>query len=398
MRSDSQRANALEVPGVQLCWASFVVLMLIATPLSAQTPCDYQTVYGYGSSNTPIRTDSNHIETYGQSWTSGDVLGLWTPYVEVWQQQNGSSITSGAIYDNYPNATAQGSWTSTLNSVGPGAFRDHSDHWFEPDASCASDWSTLHLGFTTGSELSISRPAIIGPTPAPPVPAFWWLGSGVLSDGDYYAQAAWVGSPNGASGTPTWSVSTQVGGGTIALSCYVCTSTTATSTAPSNGCVYDITVYLDYGGFYSDPFYVAIVQPSSFSLVSGFPTHDADGDGFVSKYNWNLTDTCGISDPGLSGTEVFGSRDNSDYPLNNWNMATPTAIVNNPLSVFEDQIGIKNCNGGCSPVWTNPQSTLSLVKVYHFPWFAYVGSSSSGVGLMILSNTTQFYLDHGLHN
>lgn len=78
------------------------------------------------------------------------------------------------------------------------------------------------------------------------VNAFWWLGSGILSDGGYYAQAAWTANANGATGTPTWHVNTVVGGGNVSLSCGTCANTEATSTAPSNGCVYDISVYVTY--------------------------------------------------------------------------------------------------------------------------------------------------------
>lgn len=378
-------------------WGCLLALALFALPRGhAQTSCDYETVTGYGSSNAPIRIDSNHVETYGQSWTSGDVLSLWTPYEETWQQLNGSNITDGAVYDNYPNQTAWGEWTNTLDTAGPGAYGDHSYHWFVPDASCW-DESTFYLGYTTGSTLAISRPAISGPSNTVPVSAFWWLGQGVLSDGAYYAQAAWVAQANGASGSPSWSVSTQANGGSVSLSCSPCGSTVATSTSPSSGCVYDITVKLNYGGFESDPFYVAIIQPLTFTLVNGYPINSVYGDGFKSVYQWNLTDTCGSSDPGLSGTEVFGQR--QDDTANNWAMAQPAPpIQNDPSSIFQDEIAIQNCGGGCNPVWTNPQAPLSGVTVYHFPWSGYVGSTASGRGLNILTNTTQFYLDHGAHN
>src|ERR1700693_728119 len=96
---------------------------------------------------------------------------------------------------------------------------------------------------------AVGQPTISG------VNAFWWLGSGVLSDGNgcstnsspcYYAQASWTANPNGASGTPTWYVNTVSGGGNVSLSCTTCSSTVATSTAPSNGCVYDVSVYVHY--------------------------------------------------------------------------------------------------------------------------------------------------------
>jgi hypothetical protein len=50
------------------------------------------------------------------------------------------------------------------------------------------------------------------------VSAFWYLGSGINSDGGYYAQAQLTANPNGASGAITWRVATT-GAGTVTLDC-----------------------------------------------------------------------------------------------------------------------------------------------------------------------------------
>jgi hypothetical protein len=319
---------------------------------------------------------------------------MWTPYDESWQQLNGSNITVGGIGYNNPGSTASAAWTSVLDSKGPGSYRDYSYHWFVPSPSCTG-WSTDYLGYTTGTTLTITRPTISG------VNAFWWLGTGILSDRGYYAQSALTANANGASGSPTWSVQTVSGGGSVSLSCSVCTSNTATSTAPSHDCNNDVTVYASYGGFNSDPFKVTIVVPSTLTLVSSsYPKDQANGDGFVSTYQWGLTDTCHNRDYGLDGNEVLGAWVDDYFKStgihNNWRKPPPWQSYN-PDYIWQDQIGISNCGGGCNPKWSNPQPTLSTVKVMSAPFSFYIGTQTFGSGEKLMSNTTQFYLDHGRH-
>jgi hypothetical protein len=241
-----------------------------------------------------------------------------------------------------------------------------------------------------------AQPTITG------VNAFWWLGSGILSDGGtcsgqtgpcYYAQAAWTANANGATGTPTWHVGTVAGGGSVNLSCYTCANTTATSTAPSNGCTYDITVYVTYpDGSQSANFYVSIVTPKNTTLLSGYPTDAAWNTGFVSTTGWNLTDTCGYSDAGLDGNETFGTWTNDT--ANNWSLPTATATYN-ASSNWYDQLG---AYGFTTPPPENPQSPLTNVKVMHdYPWNLWVGSQTFGSGVSVRADTQQFYQDHGRH-
>jgi hypothetical protein len=77
---------------------------------------------------------------------------------------------------------------------------------------------------------------------------------GVLADEGYYAQSGLTASAMGASGTPSWSASTVTGGGAVSMSCNPCSYNVVTSTAPSNGCVADVAVRANYGGFNSAPF------------------------------------------------------------------------------------------------------------------------------------------------
>jgi hypothetical protein len=239
------------------------------------------------------------------------------------------------------------------------------------------------------------------------VNAFWWLGSGITDDGSgcpssspcYYAQAAWTAHANGATGTPTWHVNTVAGGGNVSLSCTFCSSTTATSTAPSNGCVYDVKVYVTYpDGNESSPtgFEVSIVKPKTLTLEAGYPT-DADspfGTGYESATAWNLTDSCGYSDAGLDVNEVFGTFTN-DYSGANWTQPTPS-YANEPTSTVTDYM-IATYAAGQVPPAEDPQTPLGSTKVRHNPRTIYVGSITFGSGVAVLTDTQQNYQDHGRH-
>jgi len=227
------------------------------------------------------------------------------------------------------------------------------------------------------------------------VNSFWWLG-GLLSDGNYYAQAAWTANANGASGTPTWHTLPIYGGGNVSFSCMTCSSTTATSTAPSNGCYYDLTVYVTYpDGSQSTNFNVAIITPSTTTLLSGYPQDEGwfAPYGYQSVTSWNLTDTCGSSDAGLDGHEAFGSF-SDDYAGNSWGHPTPNGLYNS-TSHWADTIGNAY---EVTPPSIVPQSPLGSTAIFHSPWSLWVGSQALGsFGVSVRSDTAQVYQDHGRH-
>jgi hypothetical protein len=237
------------------------------------------------------------------------------------------------------------------------------------------------------------------------VNAFWWLGSGILYDGGgcltipqgacYYAQSTLTSNANGAPGTPTWSVYRGAPGGNVSLSCTTCTSTVATATAPSYGCTADVTIYVSYGGYYSAPFNLTIVTPSTFTVQSGYPTDSADtSHGYISNYVWNLTDSCGYSDPSLDGHETFGTF-YTDYTGTDWPFPTAQSHTYRPDSLWYDAI---NAFGQNIPLSEAPQSPLTSTKVLHdTPWSYLVGTQTQGSGVVVQTDTQQFYQDHGRH-
>jgi hypothetical protein len=375
--------------------SSQIVLVALAWPAAVRGQCA-ATIYG--GADDPVRVDSNHVMTEGQTWTS-DEYGYWTPYVEAWQEfmapgaSSGGPITDGEVADADPGDTAWVELTTILNAQGPGTYWDYGFHWAVANQDYCPGWYDEGF-YYDGPGLTISRPTIAG------IPAFWWLGSGVLSDHGYYAQSALTANPNGASGTPSWSVQMLETGG-VTLQCNVCTDNVATSTSFSCGCYPDVTIWATYGGFESEPFNVTIVKPSTLTLDAGYPQDSNDQDGYLSLYQWSLTDSCGYQDAGLDGNEVFGAWTddyfNSTGTHNNWGLPT-AAQAYSPTNLWTDKIWVEPCANG-KPKCTNPQKpTLSTVAVRHnTPWTFYIGTQTFGSGVPVESDTQQNYLDHGRH-
>ena len=332
-----------------------------------------------------IRTGGNQVFSFAQSYVTGDYATTWTVYAAAQITLDGSALHSGSDTRDSGN-TASVSWNDALSTTGPGTFAEADQHRFTNTCG-ANNYFTFN-----DRNLTVTTPTISGAS------AFWWLGSGILADHDYYAQAAWTANPNGAPGTPTWTVSTVSGGGSVSFSCTSCTNTTATSTAPSSGCVYDVVVHASYDGFNSDDFSVAIIKPSTFTLQSGYPVDAAASGGFLTTYAWALTDTCGSPDAGLDGNEQFGTWTddyfNSTGTHNDW--PTPSATNGySPTNIWRDQIGLSY---GSTPPSLAPQSPLTTVTVMHdTPWTAFIGSQTFGSGLAVYADTQQFYQDHGRH-
>lgn len=231
------------------------------------------------------------------------------------------------------------------------------------------------------------------------VNAFWYLGQGILADGGqcsgytgpcYYAQSQLTSNPNGAPGTPQWSI-VQNGQGQVTLSCYTCANPVATAVSPSSGCLPDIHIYVSYGGYSSASFDVTIVAPSYTNLLSGYPQHGNLGTGYSSVYYWNLVDSCGYSDSGIDANEKFGAF--SPDTGNDWTYPTQYSVYMTG-SIVGDQIA----HIGGTPSAQNPQTPLSTTKIRHdYPWALRVGSQTFGSGTPVRADTQQWWLDHGTH-
>ncbi|HLG97913.1 MAG TPA: hypothetical protein VKX49_16485 [Bryobacteraceae bacterium] len=197
--------------------------------------------------------------------------------------------------------------------------------------------------------------------------AFWWLGSGILADGGtcsgqtgpcYYAQSQLTSDPNGAPGSPSWTV-VQNSQGKISLSCYDCANPVATAQSTSSGCLSDIQVYVSYGGYSSAPFNVTIVAPSYTNLQSGYPQTNPWYLGYLTQYVWSVVDSCGNLDGGIDANEKFGTFVNDIS--NNWIYPSSGGIYMTTY-LIGDEIG----HSGGSPAAQPPGNGTTLVR-HNYP-------------------------------
>jgi hypothetical protein len=154
--------------------------------------------------------------------------------------------------------------------------------YFSPTRIFPAALGLLLLTVLANSAFAQFTPTISGAN------AFWYLGQGILSDGGacssghtgpcYYAQSQLTSNPNGAPGTPQWTV-VQNSQGQVTLSCYTCANPIATAVSPSSACIPDIHIFVSYGGFTSASFDVTIVAPS-FPNQFGDPQHGNLGTGY----------------------------------------------------------------------------------------------------------------------
>jgi hypothetical protein len=237
--------------------------------------------------------------------------------------------------------------------------------------------------------------------------AFWYLGPGILSNGGscsgqsgfcYWAQSQLTANPNGAPGTPSWTV-VQPGAGKISLSCNNCANPVATAMSPSSGCAPDIHVYVSYGPYTSAAFDITIVAPNSTILQSGYPQHSgwfpAGTVGYQSVYTWAIVDSCNNLDGGIDANESLGTL-TKDQINTDWLRGSPNGAY---LSSYLVGDIVAMAGSGLTPSPQIPQSPLGTHKVMNdYPWTIRVGSQSIGSGTLVRLDRQQWWQDHGTHD
>jgi hypothetical protein len=367
------------------------ILLSAAVSLSAQICYDSSTVLN--TSENVVRSASNQIWSFAQSWVTGDYATTWTASVSATTTVNGSQTHSGQDSQSSGNvATVQ--WYDTPSTLGSGTYAEADTHTF-------SDTCGDHGGpYNYNPSRIVSRPTVTGANGA------WFLGGGADAANGYYNQAALTGNPNCNAGdtcnnTPYWSVT--VNSTKVSLSCSVCTNNTATASVPSDS-VGDIQIYMDIGGFAAAAFSFTVNTPGSLDSA-GAPYDTTYNDGYYSAIYYNTLDEFGNQMPSISLNEQFssptcGSPISNFCPdqANNWNKPTPYGLsAYNLAGYWYDQIYFSSCIG-CTPAYSGPQTPRSASMVDHSNQTWRVGSSSVGSGVEVQYDTFQRYVDHGRHN
>jgi hypothetical protein len=372
----------------------FPIILLGAASLPAQVCSDSTTVLH--TSENVVRSASNQVWSFAQSWVTGDYATTWTASVSATTTFNGSQTHSGGASQSGGNiATVQ--WYDAPSTYGSGTYAEADTHTFSN--TCGGSGGPYNYS----PSLSVAQPSITG------VSGVWYLGGGSDSTNGYYNQAALTGNPNCNSGdtcsnTPAWSVTANAS--KVTLTCSVCTNQTVTGSVPSDA-VGDIQISMNIGGFAAPAFSFTVDTPAS--LDSAMAPYDTDYyDGFYSAIYYNTLDEFGNLMSSISLNEQFSSPGCSSPvsnfcpdQTNNWNKPTAYGLSGYAGSYRFDQIYLYSCSSGTgtTPPCTGPQSpSLSTSTVDHSTQTWSVGSSSVGSGVQVQYDTFQRYVDHGRHN
>jgi hypothetical protein len=191
----------------------------------------------------------------------------------------------------------------------------------------------------------------------------------------------------------------------VSLSCYTCSTTTATAIYPSHGCTFDVGLSVTYpDGSQSPVLNIIVNTPKNTVLQAGYPFSNAWYPppglvGYYTEYPWDIYDLCSEVLSGLEVNETFGTW-SLTYPGSTWSSALYHATAGyNANSTFMDTLGTAATNGALNPNPQIPQMTPGSVSViYDYPWQLYVGSQTFGQGTAVHADTQEFWRDHGTHS
>ena len=108
---------------------------------------------------------------------TGADASYWDPSLTDYVQLNGSNL--GSYSYGGPFAGVYNTFTTPLNTYGPGTYRDFSEH-SASSGTCYPGY--LAPGNTTGNGLTIQQPTISG------LNGVWYLGGPLSANDGYFAR------------------------------------------------------------------------------------------------------------------------------------------------------------------------------------------------------------------
>jgi hypothetical protein len=138
-------------------------------------------------------------------------------------------------------------------------------------------------------------------------------------------------------------------------------------------------------------------------LIPGKTTDSARDAGFESRFEYTLKDNFGDPVPYLDYNEDFGSElwdSESAKKTSTFPPRKKGSGITDGAAILDDTFSIAATREEAAkvvPPITNPHSPLSKTKIFHFWQKWYAGSFGTGMGVLVQTNTGQFYPDHGRH-
>jgi hypothetical protein len=138
-------------------------------------------------------------------------------------------------------------------------------------------------------------------------------------------------------------------------------------------------------------------------LIPAKTTDSAKDAGFESRFEYTLKDNFGDPVPYLDYNEDFGAEvwdSASAKKTMTFPPRTKGSGLTDGAAILSDNfrmIASREEAAKVVPPITNPQSPLSKTKILHFWQKWYAGSFGTGMGVLVQTNTGQFYTDHGRH-
>jgi len=225
------------------------------------------------------------------------------------------------------------------------------------------------------------KPLISGPS------TLWWF-HGETPAG-YATQITLTTSCSGTS----WQWNVTSGSGKVTLGANGGCSITVTSTA-SSGTEGDVAITATVAGITSDAYHLTVRAP--YDLQQGTVTHQSDATfAYVTNLNYTMRDQFGTQLPsGVPVNEQWNTGVVADYSGMDWRRGNATGFSPSVAS-FADIIQGETSSRTPTPI--APSSPLGTTAVYHWGQDWFIGSTSSGSGRRVQSDTLQKYTDHASH-
>ena len=362
-----------------------------------------------------VRVANNTVRLYAESWLANppgyqfDYRGYFVPHVSFQLFRNGSPLpmvpasnpsTASALY----NGRARVVQEYTLQSTGPGIYRVDSTHWAR--SSYCESFGSEPIYHNRSHQLTILRPA--RPDYFPGSAAAIYL-DGAIQSGTYYSSTTLLlGNPNGAVGTPTWSIVAGASHGS--LSCSQCNSNTYTATQASASCNdYNVLIRANYGGFESETLYIFNNRPASIEENPIVEHEDLAPTyvGWESRKKLRVRDLCSAPMNWVVVNESFVNRRyGSMFSESTWPLSWVNAVWGDVPGEFDQdgyftdimfEYDIPGKVPTPMPAFANGMDEGANSSVTLHDQVFKAASSSPGFGIFIWGITQVHYLDHGGH-